>query len=55
VGLPPNPAKETDTRLEQYVAETGEADSWELDALSLDSIDALLEEAISGLVDIAEW
>ena len=55
LGLSPNPAKETDIRLEQYVAETGETDSWELDALSPDSIDALLEEAISGLVDIAEW
>ncbi len=53
--LPPNPAKESDSRYEHYVAETGQTDSWELDALNPTSIDIILEEAISNLVDDAAW
>ena len=53
--LPPNPAKETDRRFEQYVRETGCTDSWELDALSPAFIDGLIEQAISDLVDHEAW
>ncbi|PNE10048.1 MAG: hypothetical protein CR217_16595 [Beijerinckiaceae bacterium] len=53
--LPPNPAKETDRRFEQYVCETGCTDSWELDALSPAFIDGLTEQAISDLVDHEAW
>jgi hypothetical protein len=53
--LPPNPAKETDKRYEQYVRETGCTDSWELDALSPTFIDGLIERAISDLVDHEAW
>jgi hypothetical protein len=52
--LPPNPAKETDSRFDQYVEENG-ADCWELDALSPTVIDGLLEEAVSELVDEEAW
>jgi hypothetical protein len=53
--LPPNPAKETDKRYEQYVRETECTDSWELDALSPTFIDDLIERAISDLVDHEAW
>lgn len=55
LGLPPNPAKETDSRYAQYVEETGTDESWELDALSPTVIDGLLERAISDLVDRPSW
>ena len=32
-GLPPNPAKDTDSRYAEYVKRYGTTDSWELDAL----------------------
>jgi hypothetical protein len=47
--LPPNPAKETDKRYAQYVSETGQTDSWELDALSPSYIDAWLIMASANL------
>jgi hypothetical protein len=53
--LPPNPAKETDVRYAQYVADTGVTDSWELDALTPTFIDALVDQAISDLVDQDAW
>jgi hypothetical protein len=53
--LPPNPAKETDKRDEQYVRETGCTNSWELDTLSPTFIDGLIERAISDLVDHEAW
>lgn len=51
LSLPPNPAKESDARFEQYVRETGCTDSWELDALSPSFIDELVETAIRDRVD----
>jgi hypothetical protein len=53
--LPPNPAKETDKRYAQYVSETGQTDSWELDALSPSYIDGLVNNAIRELVDLDAW
>jgi hypothetical protein len=55
LGLPPNPAKETDTRHAQYVRDTGCKDSWELDALSPSFIDGLIERVISELLDHEAW
>jgi hypothetical protein len=55
LGLPPNPAKESDGRFAQYVEEIGAAESWELDALSPTIIDALLDRAIRELVDGEAW
>lgn len=48
---PPNPAKETDSRWTNYVADNGTTDSWELDALSPKVIDGIIEDAVKGLVD----
>jgi hypothetical protein len=53
--LPPNPAKETDTRHAQYVRDPECTDSWELDALSPAFIDGLIERAVSELVDHEAW
>lgn len=47
---PPNPAKMTDSRAEDYVAMYGNQ-SWELDALPPDVLDALISEEIGLLVD----
>jgi hypothetical protein len=55
LGLPPNPAKETDTRHAQYVRDTECTDSCELDALSPAFIDDLIERAVSELVDHEAW
>jgi hypothetical protein len=52
--LPPNPAKDTDSRYAEYVEENG-ADCWELDALSPTIIDGLLDDAIRELVDQGAW
>jgi hypothetical protein len=48
---PPNPAKMTDSRVHDYIAEHG-SQSWELDALAPDVLDSLIDTAISGLVDL---
>lgn len=47
---PPNPAKETDSRHDEYVAEFGDS-SWELDALDPDYINNLVAESVKELVD----
>lgn len=47
---PPSPAKITDSRAADYIAEYGE-DSWELDALDPAALDALVEENILALLD----
>lgn len=52
--LPPNPAKNTDARFEDYRAEFGD-ESWELDALSPDQIQHLIKEAIDPMRDEALW
>lgn len=51
---PPNPAKETDSRAESYIARFG-GKSWELDALDPTVIDALIENEIRTLIDEARW
>ena len=55
LNLPPNPAKESDSRYRKYVLDTGQTGSWELDALSPTFIDELLEAAIRDLVDHDAW
>jgi hypothetical protein len=47
---PPNPAKITDSRANAYIAEFGD-ESWELDALEPSVLEALVREAIEGIVD----
>jgi len=47
---PPNPAKATDSRFEQYLHEHGES-CWELDALDPTNIEKLVEEHIKKLVN----
>lgn len=51
---PPNPAKETDSRAESYIAKFG-GKSWELDALDPTVIDALIEAELQTLIDTARW
>lgn len=51
---PPNPAKESDSRAEGYIAKFG-GKSWELDALDPTVIDALIEAEIRSLIDEARW
>jgi hypothetical protein len=51
---PPNPAKLSDSRAPDYVAEYG-PDSWELDALEPSYIDRIVREAIDPLVDGDAW
>jgi hypothetical protein len=47
---PPNPAKETDTRFEGYIAEYGSS-SWELDALQPEVLDQLITDTIKDNLD----
>lgn len=51
---PPNPAKETDSRFEGYVAEHGD-ESWELDALEPSILIELIQTAIRDRIDQDEW
>ena len=51
---PPNPAKLSDSRAEDYVKEHGYS-SWELDALSPDVIMKLIEEAVKEIRDEKIW
>jgi len=55
LNLPPNPAKESDKRYQEYVRTTGQTDSWELDALSPSYIDELVDSAVADLVDMERW
>jgi hypothetical protein len=48
--LPPNPAKQTDSRWREYVASTGEDSSWELDALTPEELDTMFQDAIRPYV-----
>lgn len=52
--LPPNPAKETDTRFEGYEREFG-TKSWELDALPPKVIQQLIRDNVSRLIDRKKW
>jgi hypothetical protein len=52
---PPNPAKETDSRWENYVKTYRVKDSWELDALEPQVIVDLITAEIVGLRDDDLW
>jgi hypothetical protein len=48
--LPPNPAKITDSRFENYEREYG-TESWELDALDPSKIEKMIEKEVTALMD----
>ena len=52
---PPNPAKQTDSRWQGYVDQTGLDESWELDALEPAVIEALIETAVLEVRDEHKW
>jgi hypothetical protein len=52
--LPPNPAKESDSRMPAYRLGFGD-ESWELDAMQPAVIVALIRETIGGLIDHLRW
>lgn len=52
---PPNFAKQTDSRTKWYVETFKTEDAWELDALSPDVIDKLIESHIKPLINEKEW
>lgn len=52
---PPNPAKETDSRIEGYRREYGTSSSWELDALEPRVIDRLIQDAVDEVIDADAW
>lgn len=49
---PPNPAKMTDSRFEQYMQQFGVDDSWELDALEPAAMNKLIQKRIKHYLDI---
>jgi hypothetical protein len=51
---PPNPAKITDSRAEDYIENYGD-ESWELDALDPATLDALIEGEILAHLDREQW
>jgi hypothetical protein len=51
---PPNPAKSTDSRFEDYQRKFGD-ESWELDALAPNVIHDLIRDAIMRIRDHAKW
>lgn len=51
---PPNPAKVTDSRFEAYLKAYGE-ESWELDALSPETIHGVIRDSIMRIRDQAAW
>jgi hypothetical protein len=51
---PPNPAKMTDSRVGGYIDKFGEK-SWELDALTPQTIRELVENQIKDLIDMEAW
>jgi hypothetical protein len=53
-GLPPNFAKEKDSRYAAYVRRFGR-DCWELDALSPNVISGLVRAELEGLIDADAW
>ncbi len=51
---PPNPAKETDSRFQGYLAQYGE-ESWELDALQPNQLTALVKKHVNEYRDMDLW
>jgi hypothetical protein len=51
---PPNPAKETDARFQQYQAAYGD-ECWELDALNPTTLAELIRTSVEGVRDEALW
>ena len=51
---PPNPAKLSDSRASGYISEFGSS-SWELDALSPDVINDIIESHIKSAVNMVQW
>lgn len=51
---PPNPAKETDSRSGDYIAQHG-SESWELDALEPTVIGDLIRRNVDGLLQLSKW
>jgi hypothetical protein len=51
---PPNPAKLSDSRCAAYIAEYGD-ESWELDAMPAEDLEALITESITELLDGPAW
>lgn len=51
---PPNPAKVTDSRAADYIANYGRT-SWELDALEPSVVEALVHNEIETLLDFDQW
>lgn len=51
---PPNPAKTTDARFQDYQAEFGD-ESWELDALTPSVLTALVVKEIDEIIEPIEW
>ena len=51
---PPNPAKESDSRFEDYAAKYGD-ESWELDALSPAYLRKLVARHIARYIDKKAW
>ena len=51
---PPNPAKITDSRFENYQANYGD-ESWELDALQPEFLEGLVEEVLDDVRDSDLW
>lgn len=51
---PPNPAKTTDSRFEEYRREHGE-ESWELDALEPSVIVDLVRQSVTEIMDTDNW
>ena len=51
---PPNPAKETDSRVSGYISRYGR-ESWELDALAPPVLAALIESTITSFRDKTAW
>lgn len=51
---PPNPAKETDSRFQGYLAQYGD-ESWELDALEPDVLAGIVRDRVEQLLDRDAW
>jgi hypothetical protein len=51
---PPNPAKITDSRAQEYIERFG-SDSWELDALEPRVLSALVDDAVESVRDVEKW